>query len=836
MSGSGPSTSSTRPYREDDGVTPSQPADWLLVRTAPGEYAVPSELPSGGHRVTAPATIATMLTDSPWPNDDIDDHDWWLCTSYHLDRPTRLELDGLIPPATVFVDDVAVTEVDSMFLPVTVELSAGQHHVVIRFESLRRWLKVRRGRGRWRSTLVADQGLRWLRTTLLGRAPVYGGGLLPAPAGVWRQVRARSSATIDDLCVTPEPLTGRVTLSGRLYAPPAHPTEESLRLTIEGPDGDVVTHDVEVGPGRDWQAIVTVDDPQLWWPAGYGAQPLYRLSVTDLSGHSLAHRLFGFRTVSADESGGGFVLRVNGIAVFCRGATWVPPDPIALQADSSALHAHVDAYARAGATMLRVVGGMLYEQPSFYERCAERGILVWQDAMQATFDPPAELNDILAQEQSRLLRQLTGNPALAVVSGGSETEQQPEMFGLDRANCAIPVLTDNLRSVVGQLADVPYVTSSPSSRSADGSAIAPHTGVAHWFGVGGYLRPLDDVTRAGIRFAAECLAFAIPPSDDFIERHFGSLAVAGHHPQWKAGVPRDRTASWDFEDVRDHYVRSMFGVDPLAVRRIDPQRYLQLGRLAVTEAMLTCYRYWRRPDSQCAGALVLSGKDIVAGAGWGLLDADGDAKLPLRALARIWAPIATTISDAGLSGIRIDLYNDTDKAIEATLTLSVSASEQASTSVLLPARSSQTCYDSDISGTFADLSHAYRFGPVRSDAIEVRLVGAGGELLARDVLVVAPHPAPVPAQLHATLTPGDSDNWVLAVSSAACLRYVCLELPAGWSASDDCFGLMAAVPHRVILQRTKQSSTTSSAPRVRVSSIDARDSCVATPAPTAAST
>jgi beta-mannosidase len=70
--------------------------------------------------------------------------------------------------------------------------------------------------------------------------------------------------------------------------------------------------------------------------------------------------------------------------------------------------------------------------------------------------------------------------------------------------------------------------------------------------------------------------------------------LLGSRPDWKAEIPRDRGSSLDFEDVRDFYVREVFGGNPLAVRRVDPERYLELGRLAIAQAMLQCFVFWRQ--------------------------------------------------------------------------------------------------------------------------------------------------------------------------------------------------------------------------------------------------
>ena len=319
-------------------------------------------------------------------------------------------------------------------------------------------------------------------------------------------------------------------------------------------------------------------------------------------------------------------------------------------------------------------------------------------------------------------------------------------------------------------------------------------------------------------FAAECLAFANPPSPGAVERHFGSAAAAGHHPDWKAGVPRDRGASWDFEDVRDFYVREVFGVDPLAVRRADPERYLQLGRMAVAEAMGRCFSFWRQPGSGCDGALVLSAKDVVPGAGWGLLDVDGAPKAALDVLARVWEPVGVTITDAGLNGVRIGLHNDSGADIGGELRLQAtdvrgSVVVDAKCDVVVPAHSARTWHDHEITGEFRDLSGAFGFGAPVVDGIDVRwwLPQAGRS--ARECLVTQPRPGQSASVLRATALRSGPDRFEVEVSADVAVRYVTLDLP-GWRLSDNAFHLLAGVPYTVSVQGS------GAAPTGWVSSVD----------------
>ena len=97
----------------------------------------------------------------------------------------------------------------------------------------------------------------------------------------------------------------------------------------------------------------------------------------------------------------------------------------------------------------------------------------------------------------------------------------------------------------------------------------------------------------------------------------------------KEGVPADLGADGDFEDIRNHYVRQLFGVPADDTQRGKRERYLALGRVATGEAMLRTFAEWRRPGLTCRGGLVWFARDLSPGAGWGIIDAGGRPEVRL---------------------------------------------------------------------------------------------------------------------------------------------------------------------------------------------------------------
>jgi beta-mannosidase len=543
-----------------------------------------------------------------------------------------LRLDGLATVCDVELNGEPLLRSASMFLEheLPVELRAeNELQVVVRPLDL----APRKPRARWRAQL-ADNALRRHRTSLLGRAPGFAPG--PPVVGPWRDVSVARE---------PRPRT-------------------DWQVFLDGDDGVVRAGGEEL----------RLPQVERWWPHTHGEPVLHEVT---LAGET---RRVGFRALEPgpeyDVDRDGLALRVNGVPIFARGALWTGADD---------LRATLELARDAGMNMLRLPGTTVYERPEFHDLCDELGILVWQDLMFANLDYPfadPELAGLVEVEVRQLLDRIAWRPSLAVLCGGSEVEQQAAMLGLDPAVAR----DDFLRGLVADV-PVPWVPSSPSGGELP---FRFDTGVSHYFGVGGYRRPLDDVRRAGVRFASECLAFSNLPDEPPFEP-----------------VPRDVGADWDFADVSEHYRAQ--GLEP-------------------GEVMAEVFGEWRRADSPCAGGLVLWLRDVVPGAGWGLLDHAGRPKAALAQLAPVLQPVAVWTTDEGLAGIDVHVANDTAEELRAPLRvdlyrdfeLRVDGGEE---ELVVPPRSVVRRNVEAVMGRFVDASYAYRFGPPGHHVVAVRFGG-----------------------------------------------------------------------------------------------------------------
>jgi beta-mannosidase len=778
--------------------------DWQLRATAPGAIADPAALPADGWQpAQVPGTVASALRalgawrlDGPARRFDADD--WWWRTTIPADAGEVLCTGGLATLADVWIDGAHVLASTDMFLAHELPLPAGAREVVIRCRSLDPTLAAKRPRPRWRAPMIEHQQLRAIRTTLLGRTP---GWSPPAAAvGPWRDVWIeRRARAVGELRVQ----VGVVGEAGRVEVDLAA-TASSAELIISR--GEQTWRAPLAITGGRVAGVVAIPAVERWWPHTHGAPVLYdaRIALTDgdattevdLGG-------LGFRTIAIDRTDGDFAVSVNGVPVFCRGACWTPLDPVSLAHGPDALARAFDQVVAAGMNMLRVGGTMVYEDDAFLDACDQRGVLLWHELMFANMDYPedAAFVAIVEAEVAQALARVAARPCLAVVCGNSEAEQQAAMWGAPTNLWAPRLFHELIPAWVA--AHAPGTAYWPSSAHGGGFPHAPEAGTSSYYGVGAYQRPLDDARRSEVRFASECLAFANVPGEGGLP---GGPSARVHNPAWKARTPRDLGAGWDFDDVRDHYVARLYGVDPAALRYADHDRYLALGRLATGEVMAATFGEWRRARSRTRGGLIWFLRDLWTGAGWGVIEASGAPKACWYYLRRALAPIALAITDEGTSGLAIHAINDRGAPIAGTLELGLwrhgASIARAARPIMIPAHGALELNAVALLDGFMDLTWAYRFGPPTAELVVATLRAADGAVVAEAFHLPIGLPAGREHDLGVTATATPTPDGAVLAISAARFAYAVQITVDGHAPDDDFVHVAPGATTTVRLRRT----------------------------------
>ncbi len=180
------------------------------------------------------------------------------------------------------------------------------------------------------------------------------------------------------------------------------------------------------------KSLITVKNPDLWWPNGLGAPNLYKLSVNLYSETEIEdskEMKIGLRTltVSRNKDGIGeeFAMTVNGVKFFSMGANYVPEDSLIARSTAERTRRLLRDCRNANFNTVRVWGGAYYPPDWFYDLCDEYGLVVWQDFMVACCN--VIMNDKFREEYTcefrDNFRRIAHHACLGVVSGNNEMEQ-----------------------------------------------------------------------------------------------------------------------------------------------------------------------------------------------------------------------------------------------------------------------------------------------------------------------------------------------------------------------------------------------------------------------------
>jgi len=267
--------------------------------------------------------------------------------------------------------------------------------------------------------------------------------------GIYKPVRLEwGAARIDQVTIYPElakdhssaKLHVRTHLSNTLR----DVVQATLQVSVVEVSGCTESIQVDLQPGNNnFETILDVANPQLWWPRPHGEPHLYTVNVELLLEGTLldrAVRRTGIRSIRIardphPQEGEYFTLIVNDLPVFCKGGNWVPADMIYADVDANRYRALIAEALNENMNTLRIWGGGLYLDHTFLDICDEAGIMVWHDCIFACSKYPAGDRPFLEQVRSEITyitRELSPHPSLMVWCGNNELEWGAWEWGYDR--------------------------------------------------------------------------------------------------------------------------------------------------------------------------------------------------------------------------------------------------------------------------------------------------------------------------------------------------------------------------------------------------------------------
>ena len=209
----------------------------------------------------------------------------------------------------------------------------------------------------------------------------------------------------------------------------------TLSAELVSPSGEVVA--TQTKAGKDGETIsfeLTLDNPQLWYPRSYGAQPRYTLRVV---GADTVERKIGFRRTKLVLNDGalsfesGFPmgpmpapmqLQINGVNVFAKGSNWVNTEIFPSLATRERYDELIQLAYDNNMNIFRMWGGQYINHDYFYDKCDELGIMIWQEFMLSCncYPDSDDYLTVLEQEATSIIKSLRTHPCLAFWCGGNE--------------------------------------------------------------------------------------------------------------------------------------------------------------------------------------------------------------------------------------------------------------------------------------------------------------------------------------------------------------------------------------------------------------------------------
>ncbi len=484
--------------------------------------------------------------------------------------------------------------------------------------------------------------------------------------GIWRSISIMGwdTARLSDVYAEQEHADGAVTLRIRVRAERFAPNAAlEAKAAVTAPEGGAQAICAQAECGEDGcELALKIPHPQLWWPNGMGAQPLYGVCVTLLSGgRELDRRVLriGLRTLTVktepDEWGTSFAFTVNGVPFFAMGGNYIPEDNILSRVTRERTQKLLKSCRDAHFNMVRAWGGGIYPDDAFYDLCDEYGLVVWQDLAYAcaAYRFTDAFCENVAAETADNVRRIRHHASLGLWCGNNEMETAwrfwgwSEQFGphlkadyIRQFEYVMPRLLHELDPQTF------YWRSSPSSGGDFDDPHDENRGDNHYWAVWHGLEPFTEYRKHFPRFLSE----------------FGIQSFPGIQTVKTFTLPEDRNI---FSPVMEAHQKNSSANGKILHYISETHRYprdfealLTVSQLLQAEGMRCAVEHMRRSRGRCMGALIWQINDCWPVASWSGMDYYGRWKALQYAEKRMFAPVLLSACE---DGARVELHvsNDT---------------------------------------------------------------------------------------------------------------------------------------------------------------------------------
>ncbi len=631
----------------------------------------------------------------------VENEDFMYRTTFHVPdikngKHAYLEFDGLDNFATIWVNGHKIAKTHNMFktysFDVTQEVKTGENELLIRLASPMKEV--------YNQVKNAEQILEKLSCAFFVKERLitrkvqmnYGWDNVPRIilSGIYRPVRLHisNSAKIENVWY-------RTSISGDhksatakvdVELVPHNDFKGELEATLYRNGRTYKASqliDLKKGSQiKNYHMQIVVPNPELWWPAGHGAQPLYQLTVSlkknkialDTYSERVAirevkvkttpveKRLVNYRIGNPDKEkmdvmDGGFVgawskvplekpeevevtplqFYVNGRYIFIKGHNMQPLDVFEQNITREKYYRTVDMAVELGSNMLRIWGGGNVENPAFYDACDEKGIMIWQDFFYASGQYPnhQEFLDEIESETINVIKQLRNRACVVAWCGDNESDMVNHDRGAGQFSNKI---SHEVQKRVTKEYD-PERYWHPSSPSGGGYPRSPWGGDKRNWGAAFPENDYQYIRGDEGRFISEggCPSFSQPSSmRRFLPYNAEWPINSDYYFMHWGDVPTMRR---DFPQTITKMISTYFG------EAKSMPEFAYLTQVAQAHGLPRMATHFRNRMDECGGVLMWKWADTWPSIVYSIIDMEEFKKPAFYTVKRAFAPVALMINN-----------------------------------------------------------------------------------------------------------------------------------------------------------------------------------------------